>query len=159
MTDPTIEQRLAHLEEVRSIEHLKYRYAAYCDSGYDLDGLCSIFTPGGRWVANGFGDFTGHAEIRRFFSDLSHTVEHVVHYVTSPQIDLALDGRTAKGEFYLLCISTSRQHRDVPGGKRLITVGTYDDRFVKVDDRWLFAELRVNVACAVSLGAPQGRTH
>jgi hypothetical protein len=50
----TLEDRVAFLENVREIEQLKYRYARYCDGGYDLDGLRSIFVRNGTWSANGF---------------------------------------------------------------------------------------------------------
>ena len=141
----TLEQRVARIEDVSAITSLKYRYAAFCDAGYDLDGLCSVFVPEGRWAANGYGDFKGHAEIRAYFAKLATTVVEVLHYVTSPRIDLAQDGQSATGRFYLLCLCKSRR-KDVPAiADPVVIAGTYEDQFVKIDGRWLFRELVVDV--------------
>jgi hypothetical protein len=145
MRSSALEDRLARLEDEKAILHLKYQYAAYCDTGYDLDGFRSIFTPNGRWAANGFGTFTGHDEICRFFEELSATVVQVLHYVTSPRITVADDGRTATGDFYLLCLSRSRDRGNLSVVDSVATMGTYEDRFVKLADRWLIEEMKVNV--------------
>src|SRR5262249_19957442 len=109
MRQMTLEDKVAFLENVREIEQLKYRYARCCDSGYDLNGFRSIFVPDGTWSANGFGEFHGHQEICDFFQELSQSVVDVLHYVTSPQITIAADERTATGTFYLLCLSRFRR--------------------------------------------------
>ena len=38
-----VDRRLTHLEDVREIEQLKYRYASFCDDGYNPDGIASLF--------------------------------------------------------------------------------------------------------------------
>jgi hypothetical protein len=144
----SLEQRVSRLEDVLAIQTLKYQYAAYCDSGYDLDGLCSIFVPDGRWVAKGYGDYVGHAQIRDYFAELSKTVADVLHYVTSPRIQIADDSQSATGRFYLLCLCKQRRREDPAVTYPVIIVGTYDDQFVKSDGRWLFRELRVDVRFA-----------
>ena len=144
---------------MRAIEELKYQYAAYCDSGYDLEGLRSIFIeglrsifiPDGRWIANGFGAFTGHEEICRFFAELTTTVVQVLHYVTGPRIVVADDGQRAAGRFYLLCLSKSRRREDPSVVDSVATLGTYEDQFVKREGRWLFEEMKVNVARAFKI--------
>jgi hypothetical protein len=141
----TLEQRVGRIEDVSAITSLKYRYAAFCDAGYDLDGLCSIFTPDGRWAANGYGDYRGHAEIRAYFAGLAPTVVDVLHYVTSPRIDLAQDGQSATGQFYLLCLCRSRRKDDPTIADPVVIAGTYQDQFVKIDGRWFFKELVVDV--------------
>lgn len=141
----TLEDRVRRLEDVAAITALKYQYAAYCDAGYDLDGLCSVFVPDGRWAANGYGDFIGHAEIRAYFAQLSTTVVEVLHYVTSPRIELAEDGQSATGRFYLLCLCKSKRRHAPAIADPVVISGTYEDQFVKIDGRWLFRELVVNV--------------
>ena len=141
----TLEQRVGRLEDVHAIKTLKYQYAAFCDAGYDLDGLCSVFVPDGRWAASGHGDFRGHAEIREYFTRLSTMVVDVLHYVTSPSIDVAEDRQSATGRFYLLCLCKQRR-RDVPSiADPVVIIGTYEDQFVKVNGRWFFRELVVDV--------------
>ena len=139
------EQRLRRLEDARAIEELKYKYAEYCDTGYDLDGFRSIFSTDARWSANGFGDFTGHDAICEFFSELAPTIVSVLHYVTSPRISIDESGDTASGRFYLLCLSRSRSRKDPTKIDFVATLGTYADRFVRIDGRWLLKEVIVDV--------------
>lgn len=141
----TLEQRVGRIEDVSAITSLKYQYAAFCDAGYDLDGLCSVFVPDGRWAANGYGDFKGHAQIRAYFAGLSTTVADVLHYVTSPRIELAEDSQSATGQFYLLCLCKSLRQDNPSIADPVVIAGTYEDQFVKIDGRWFFKELVVNV--------------
>jgi SnoaL-like domain len=145
MGQMTLEARVVFLENVREIEQLKYRYARCCDSGYDLDGFRSIFVPDGMWSANGFGEYHGHQEICDFFQELSQSVVDVLHYVTSPHITIAEDGRTATGTFYLLCLSRFRRKEDKKLIDFVVMMGVYDDTFVKTDTGWRFASIKVNV--------------
>ncbi len=142
----TLEARVAFLENVREIEQLKYRYARCCDSGYDLEGFRSIFIPDGTWSANGFGEFHGHQAICDFFQELSQSVVDVLHYVTSPHITIAEDGRSATGTFYLLCLVRSRRQPDRSLIDFVVIMGVYDDTFVKTDAGWRFESIKVNVS-------------
>ena len=84
-------------------------------------------------------------------------VVDVLHYVTSPSIDVAEDGQSARGRFYLLCLCKQRR-RDVPSiADPVVIVGTYDDQFVKVNGRWFFRELVVDVRFSkrIRVGAKQ----
>jgi len=141
----TLEARIAFLENVREIEQLKLRYARCCDTGYDLDGFRSIFVPDGTWSANGYGEFHGHKEICDFFQELSQSVVSVLHYVTSPQITIAEDGRTATGTFYLHCLSRFRRKDDRSLIDFVVIMGVYEDKFVKTNAGWRFESINVNV--------------
>lgn len=149
----SLEERMARLEDLRAIEQLKYRYAACCDTGYDLDGFRSIFTDDATWSAGGFGTFRGHDEICGFFGDLSRSVIEVLHYVTSPRIIIGEDGRSATGTFYLLCLSRSHSRKDPSLVDLVMTMGTYEDSLVKTDGRWLFTAIKVNVGHVAKLGS------
>jgi SnoaL-like domain len=141
----TLEDRLALLENVREIEQLKYRYARCCDGGYDLEGFRAIFVPDGTWAANGYGAFHGHEEICQFFHELSQSVVTVLHYVTSPHITIAADGRTATGTFYLHCLSRVRRKHDPSLVDFVVQMGVYTDTFVKTEAGWRFVTINVNV--------------
>ena len=135
-------QRLDHLEDVRAIEQLKYRYAALCDDGYDADGIASCFTEDGRWVVDGEGaTLDGREAIRQHFAQLSHRIPWGLHFVTAPQIRIDEDGRTATGTFYLLCLCTIASSDDSDEKDAVFLTITYFDHFVKQGDSWLFAEL------------------
>lgn len=138
-------RRLTLLEDERAIERLKYAYTSALDGGYELDRICSMFVPDGRWTADGFGDYRGHDEIRAFFADLSRSIAYAHHYASGPHIEVAADGRSAAAEWKLLCLSGQR-HRDDPSlHLPIVELGRYRDRLVKRDGVWLFEELRVDV--------------
>ena len=44
MAEPTLEQQVARLTAIEDIKQMKAQYCAYCDDGYDPEGLGSLFT-------------------------------------------------------------------------------------------------------------------
>lgn len=139
-----LEARVRQLEDIRAIENLKFRYTAACDSGFDRDAIADCFTEDGRWGANGFGECHGREEIRDFFRRLARVTPQALHYATSPRIRVAADGTTATGDFYLLCLATVRQRTsDVLAA--LVILGSYADKFAKVNGEWWIEELRGNI--------------
>lgn len=132
----SLEERLQRLEDVRAIEQLKYRYAAFCDNRYDPEGIASLFTPDGRWLVDGEGgSMDGHEEIKAHFRALSGHIPWALHFITQPRVDLNDDGKTATGYFYLLCLCTI-------GDDAVILTLNYTNKFEKRDGTWLFTELR-----------------
>src|SRR6516165_2285233 len=80
-----------------------------------------------------------------FFQELSQSVVSVLHYVTSPQITIAEDGRTATGTFYLHCLSRFRRKDDKSLIDFVVIMGVYEDKFVKTNAGWRFESINVNV--------------
>lgn len=139
---PTLEQRVQRLEDIEEIKNLKYQYARYCDDRYDADGITSLFVPDGHWIVHGLGgEATGHDEMRAFFEAMRHSIVWAIHLVMAPQVEVAADGRTAVGRFYLLSFSTILRADDPSQKDAVFSTLNYVDRFVKVDGRWLFEEL------------------
>jgi len=137
-----LEQRLSRLEGVRAIEQLKYRYAGYCDNSYDPEGIASLFTADGRWVVDGEGgSMTGHEEIKAHFRALSKKITWAQHYMIAPRVELAEDGQSATGYFYLLCLCTIERTNDPAQQDAVILTVNYVDQFVKRDGNWYFQEL------------------
>jgi hypothetical protein len=137
-----LERRLARLEDVRAIEQLKYVYAGYCDDGYNPEGIASLFTEDGRWIVDGEGgSMTGHEEIKRHFRALSEKITWAQHYMIGPKVEVAEDGLSAVGQFYLLCLCTIEAVDDPAGKDAVILTLNYTDTFVKRGSRWLFQEL------------------
>lgn len=135
-------QRLTRLEDIREIEQLKYRYAGYCDNGYDTDGIASLFVEDGRWVVDGEGGaMTGHDEIKAHFRALSDKISWALHYMIAPRIELSDDGQSATGYFYLLCLCTIENSQDSTKKDPVILTINYTDQFVKRDGAWYFQEL------------------
>lgn len=137
----SIEERLQRLEDERAIEQLKYRYAGYCDNQYDPEGIASLFTEDGRWVVDGEGgSMVGHEEIKAHFRALSSKIPWALHYMIAPRIELADDGLSAVGYFYLLCLCTIEK-LEGSGNDAVVLTVNYTDQFVKQDGQWLFQEL------------------
>ena len=135
-------QRLGRLEDVRAIEQLKYKYAAYCDDSYDPEGIASLFTEDGRWVVDGEGGtMTGHDEIKAHFRALSEKITWAQHYMIAPKVELSEDGRSAVGRFYLLCLCTIERTDDPAEKDSVILTLNYTNQFVKRDGTWYFQEL------------------
>ncbi|MEE2062188.1 nuclear transport factor 2 family protein [Rhodococcus artemisiae] len=142
VTVSELAQRLSRLEDLRAIEQLKYRYAGYCDNGYDPDGIVSLFVEDGRWVVDGEGGtMTGHDEIKAHFRALSDKITWALHYMIAPRIELSDDGRSATGYFYLLCLCTIENSADSTTKDPVILTINYTDQFVKRDGAWYFQEL------------------
>jgi ketosteroid isomerase-like protein len=141
-----LQGEVAQMRAARAVEDLKHAYTSALDSGYDLDAIGALFTADARWIADGFGDHQGRDAIVAFFEGLAQTVVKVRHFATSPLIAVADDGLSATGQWNLLCLCL-RRHRDDPGVEvPVVEVGTYRDTCVKVDGRWYFSELSVDVA-------------
>jgi len=142
VTVAELAQRLSRLEDIRAIEQLKYRYAGYCDNGYDPEGIASLFAEDGRWVVDGEGgSMTGHEEIKAHFRALSEKITWALHYMIAPRIELAADGQSATGYFYLLCLCTIESSEDSFKKDPVILTINYTDQFVKRDGAWYFQEL------------------
>jgi hypothetical protein len=141
-TEATLEARVNRLEDIEAIKNLKYQYAGYCDSKYDPDGITSLFVPDGHWIVSGLGgEATGHADMREFFTNMAQSIVWALHFMIAPQIDVAEDGQSASGRFYLLCFCTILRADDPSKSDAIVLTGNYVDQFVKVDGRWLFKEL------------------
>jgi len=135
-------RRLGRLEDVRAIEQLKYKYAAYCDDYYDPEGIASLFTEDGRWVVDGEGGtMTGHDEIKAHFRALSEKITWAQHYMIAPKVELSEDGQAAVGRFYLLCLCTIERTDDPAEKDAVILTLNYTDQFVKRAGTWYFQEL------------------
>jgi uncharacterized protein (TIGR02246 family) len=138
-----LENELGRLQDIRAIEQLKYRYAGYCDNGYDPDGIASLFLEDGVWVVNGVGgDVAGRDAIRSHFRELSKTISWALHFMMAPHVELSSDRKTAVGKFYLLCLCTIAKTDAPAENDAVVLTLNYVDQFVKVGEQWLFKELR-----------------
>ncbi len=142
---PTLEQRIARLEDTEAIQNLKARYAAYCDDGYDPEGIAALFVENGIWEASTFGTHTGRKAIREFMSGISSNITWALHCVTNPHIEVSSDGRAAVGTWYLLTLCTMTRENDSSTLDPVVMSGIYRDEFVKVDGRWWFEQLRCQI--------------
>ncbi|MQF68843.1 nuclear transport factor 2 family protein [SAR202 cluster bacterium AD-804-J14_MRT_500m] len=121
--------------DIRDIENLKGRYAAFCDDGYNPDGIASLFTSDGVWEAPWQGRFEGREEIKSFFQRVSGTITFSIHGVVNPVINV--NGNSADGRWYLFqpCIIN---------GEAYWVSGKYLDEYSKINGEWFFKSLKVS---------------
>ena len=134
----TVEELL----EIEEIKQLRVLYSHYLDGG-DLDGLVSLFCEdavcefgekyGGNWV--------GRETIRQNYAPYTTgdiaPFTFFMHAVTNPWIQLT-GPETAHGRWYLLDLNL------LPGNDNPLNLfGIYDDRYRKVDGKWLIQNTRI----------------
>src|SRR5690349_14341565 len=104
-----LESRLHKAEAIRDIKRLQYSYAHYAESGlwYDLGDL---------FAANGVahyaqGDFRGPESLRKFYlQELGRGQMGLAegriypHIMIQPVVNVAADGRTAKGRWHVIAM-------------------------------------------------------
>jgi hypothetical protein len=143
----SLEQRLQRFEDLEAIKRLKSRYAAACDEGYDADRMMELFVEDSYWESNAFGVYRSRDEIGGFIRDIGKQIRWALHYMIDPQIDVAPDGQSAVGRWYLLELAsmTGLDSLDDPTPKdSVIITGNYVDEFVKVDGEWKFKGVKVH---------------
>ncbi len=132
-----VERKVRWLEDIQAIKGLKARYAAFCDDGYDADGIASLFVPDGVWDGGPLGRCEGTEGIRRFFLASPRAVSFAIHHVLNRLIEV--DGDRARGQWYLFQPCTFART-----GSAIWMAGRYADDYVRVDGLWLFETMRVS---------------
>lgn len=135
-----LERRIGRIEDAEAIKRLKARYAQASDSNYDYEHFATLYTEDAVWESNAFGTFHGRAEIRGFMKKVhDEGIIKFAHHSMIPQwIDVAEDGQTATGRWYLIEFATMP---DAEGDRAVIITCIYDDAFRKVDGEWLFTKV------------------
>jgi uncharacterized protein (TIGR02246 family) len=155
--DPTA--RLQRIEDELAIVRLKARYARACDDGYDPDRIAELFVPDGVWDGGElFGRAEGREAIHSHFAGAARRITWALHFTLNPLIEVAADGETATGTWYLWqpCI---RQRSTGPVMSWL--AGTYADSYRRTGEGWRFHTVTVDArwlegpaGAAPGLGAP-----
>lgn len=133
MTEKTIEQRLAMLEDIRAIEVLKWRYLRACDRKQG-DVVRACFTDDAVIDFEGFPLFENaddFVEIYRKFGCRPNIID--MHHGQNPIITVDGDRATGALDCYFFQIDTET------GRHTQLAVG-YDDEFVRqADGSWRIA--------------------
>jgi SnoaL-like domain len=136
--------RMQRFEDIEAIKQLKARYAECADRGQNLLDLCTddIVWDGGER----FGRHAGKAALREFAVKNAKVITWTLHYMVPSVIDIAEDGRSARGSWYLWELATMPNNET--GKSEAVWIGgTYEDTFVKENGRWKFktVTLRLDV--------------
>lgn len=112
------------------IRRLPYSYAAAVEAR-DVDGMAQLFAPDAS-----FGDYgTGVGGLRRLMVDSLHGSMFAVILVANHLIEV-IDRDHATGQVWAHCFAQTRADGFV---EQLIK---YEDRYVRIEGRWLFAHRR-----------------
>ncbi|MFI2561083.1 nuclear transport factor 2 family protein [Nocardia farcinica] len=139
--------RVQRLEDIESIKRLKSDYARTCDLGADPDDLLALFAPDGDivWRSNVFGEHLGHQAIHDWFAGVAGMMPWAAHFMVNPVIDIATGGNTATGRWDLLEFATMAQTDDADEMEPVVMTGWYTDEFRKIDGRWYFTEINIDM--------------
>lgn len=140
MPETSLEQKVDHLLAIEAIKQLKYLYCRYCDSGYDADGVASLFVEDGVWDGGElFGRYEGRETIRKNFATFATNTPFAAHMVVNPII--TVNGDSAQGRWWLWePIAVKRQDGAVQG--RWLNAEYVDD-YVRRDGEWKFQITRI----------------
>lgn len=133
-----LERRLTRLEDIEAIKQLKARYCEICDDDHNPDRITSVFAADGIWESRDFGTAKGHAAIRELFGKFQKLIAFSQHNVMNPIIEVHGDRATA--EWYFLGPFVFRDRQEA----RWLAL-QYQDDYVKIDGRWKYQHLRVNL--------------
>lgn len=143
----SLEERVQRLEDIEQIKKLKARYCYYCDAPYDADSIAELFVEDGVWDGGEtFGKYVGKENIRKFFKQVRNNIIFGIHSVLTP--DIEVKESQARGTWYLWSAGTyaeaivaREKRKNVPYWAFI----KYDDDYLKVDGKWKFKSLKVNV--------------
>jgi hypothetical protein len=140
----SLEARIQRLEDIEAIRDLKMTYAKLCDEGYDADGIVALFAEEDvSWESDVFGTYNGREEIHHFIDNVDAEIVWALHLMVNPRVEVAADGQTAKGSFYLLELATMTAIGDGDPDAVVMT-GKYANDFVKVGGEWRFKRIQLD---------------
>ena len=131
-------EKLQWLFDIERIKQLKHRYCAYCDEGYNPQGIAGLFTPDGVWDGGVFGRAEGREAIADFFSGTGTQVDFANHYVCNPVIEI--DGDKASGAWDLWQPMVMKENNQA-----LWLVAKYREQYVRAADDWQFKHLTLDI--------------
>jgi len=148
MAKKSLEERIQRIEDIHEIQNLMSRYEYLHTAGLQ-DETAELFakkTPGVRGEIANWGVYEGVQGIRRLYPGLHKYLEGdptgnmFMHALTTPVIEVAGDGKTAKGVW----ISPGHETKEVEGKLRAIWCWIkYGNDFVKEDGKWKIWHLHV----------------
>jgi len=142
MAYDSLEERIARLEAINEINNLVGKYQVRHISGPNLATTPELFalkTSGVSAEIAGWGYFEGPDQVKALYetghgdTTKEHPGEMFEHDMTTPMIEVAKDGKTAKGVWFSPGFATG-----VQDGKPIAhwRWGKYSAAFVKEDGKW-----------------------
>jgi CDGSH-type Zn-finger protein len=149
-----IKSDLEELKAIDAVQRLIVTYARGCDRGNDPAVIGPLFAEDGTWECKGFGKYVGRDRVAKGLKGIAgEKIWWSLHYMISPLIEIAPDGRSGTAFWYLWESATVPEAQSNQATPHWIG-GTYDTDLVKVDGRWLFKrmELKLNMVSPYQSG-------
>jgi hypothetical protein len=133
--------RLARLEDLEALRHLKAAYCEACDRG-------SAAAVVELWLADGVLEVLpdgpaarGHEELLAFYSRLPPRFPFCAHLLANPRLEL--DGDRASGRWWILMPAEVADAPAAPAREERWLVAEYEDDYARDGERWRIARSRV----------------
>lgn len=134
---------IRHIEDIQEIQQLQYRYIQNL-ALFRADKIIELFAqnaPDVSFEGGGSGVFEGIEGVKRFFSVHRQFAKArgllIEHYALCPVIEIAKDGKTAKGTWLspgINCVGPAKVQHWV--------WGKYSCDYIKEDGKWKFWHLK-----------------
>ena len=154
----SLEQRLQRLEDIEAIKQLIARYAKAADHNGDPAMMAPCFTEDAVWNCEGIGRWEGHDAIVQGLREVcTKQLSWALHYMTQPIIEVAPNGQTASGEYYLWELAKAEQEDGGPAQDTWIG-GWYESQFRKEGGTWLFCHIELILKLLSATDKPSWET-
>ena len=139
-TPASLAERVGRLEDIEAIRALVATYALGADRNNDPAILGPLFADDGEWVCEGFGHYRGRSEIAAELARIGReAIRWSLHYMVSPLVEVAPDGRSARCRWYLWELAR------VADGTANWIGGWYDSSLRKGEGGWAFSHVRLHL--------------
>lgn len=129
--------RVQRLEDIEAIRQLKARYTRAGVPTSNLEIMMPLFTQDAVLDIEHFGSCEGSEAIRDFLIKASEKITWAIRYIVSPLIEIAEDGSTARGSWYLLGLANMLDEQS--GEWEAVWIaGDYDEEYIKENGQWKF---------------------
>lgn len=148
---PDLERRIARLEDIEAIKKVIVRFARGADHGCDPAILRPLFTDDAVFDVGQLARYeTGDDIVRRMHANNKTGFHWTLHYLISPEITVATDGKTADAFYYLW--EPAATPRDGEADQAYWIGGWYEATLVKEDNDWKYSHL----VLTLKLMSPRG---
>lgn len=154
----SIEQRLQRMEDIEEIKQVIARYAKAADSNGEPALMAAVLTEDAVWNCEQVGRWDGRDAIVAGLREVCTTrLPWALHYMTQPIIEVAADGQSANGEYYLWELAKA-----IPegGGESEDTWigGWYESKFRKEGGKWYFNRIELFLKLMSPASSPSWQT-
>jgi hypothetical protein len=150
MAQPPEEQndlaaRIRRLEDIEAIKWMIVRYAQGADQHNNVDIMLPLFADDAVWDAGErFGRYEGKQAIYEFLKGSGSFIGWTLHYMVSPAIKIAEDGKTAQA-FWYLWETANMPSAQTQESEAMWIGGTYDTELAKENGEWKFKKVNLRI--------------